>query len=52
MMDNPITKIGNYRDEVFKSLPKLLVLDNTYKDGEMYYSEDCKIIIIFYISRR
>jgi hypothetical protein len=41
-MDNPINKIPNYREEVFKALPKLIVLDNTYKDGEMYYSEDSK----------
>ncbi len=45
MMDNPISKIQNYREEVFKALPKLLVLDMTYKDGEMYYSEECRDFI-------
>ena len=43
LIDNPITKIPNYREEVFKALPKLLVLDMTYKSGEAYYSDDSKI---------
>jgi acidic leucine-rich nuclear phosphoprotein 32 family protein A/C/D len=36
----PVSKTENYRDEVFKVLPKLQVLDMTYKGGEAYFSED------------
>lgn len=39
MINCPITKIHNYRDEVFKLIPNLAVLDGTFKDGEPYESE-------------
>jgi Leucine-rich repeat (LRR) protein len=42
LSENPITKSANYRDEVFKTLPKLEVLDMQYKSGEAYESEDGK----------
>lgn len=45
LMDCPITKINNYREEVFKTLPKLKVLDMMYQDGELYESESNIILI-------
>ncbi len=39
LLECPITNIINYRDELFKLLPKLVVLDLTYKNGELYESE-------------
>jgi Leucine-rich repeat (LRR) protein len=43
LFECPITKIDNYRTEVYKILPNLIVLDMIDKDGELYES-DC----IFY----
>jgi acidic leucine-rich nuclear phosphoprotein 32 family protein A/C/D len=40
----PVTSSENYRDEVFKVLPKLQVLDMTYKGGEAYYSEEGRFL--------
>lgn len=39
-MDCPINEVQNYKEEVFKILPKLQVLDMQYKDGRFYESED------------
>jgi acidic leucine-rich nuclear phosphoprotein 32 family protein A/C/D len=39
LMDCPIVKKDNYREEIFKILPNLQVLDMTYQDGELYESE-------------
>jgi hypothetical protein len=40
LSENPVAKTANYREEVFKTLPKLEVLDMQYKSGEMYDSEE------------
>jgi acidic leucine-rich nuclear phosphoprotein 32 family protein A/C/D len=37
---NDITKVENYRDEVFKALPKLQVLDGFDRDGQQIESDD------------
>jgi acidic leucine-rich nuclear phosphoprotein 32 family protein A/C/D len=39
MSNNPITQNENYRDEVFKILPKLEVLDRQYKGGQPQISD-------------
>jgi hypothetical protein len=40
LVDCPINNVEKYREEVFKILPKLQVLDMQYKDGRFYESED------------
>ncbi len=38
LVDCPITEIKDYRELVFKTLPQIQVLDETFKNGEMYVS--------------
>ena len=34
--ESPITKLENYRENIFEILPKLTYLDNITKDGQVY----------------
>lgn len=38
--DNPVSKIPDYRNEIYKALPKLHVLDGHDKDNNSVYSEE------------
>ena len=38
--DNPVSKIEDYRNEIYKALPKLQVLDGHDKDNNSVYSEE------------
>ncbi len=40
MSDNPITKIENYREEVYKTLSKLDILDRFDRDGNEQLEEE------------
>jgi acidic leucine-rich nuclear phosphoprotein 32 family protein B len=39
LTDCPICKIKDYREQVFKILPNLKILDMRYQDGTLYESE-------------
>lgn len=49
LLNCPINNIENYRDEVFKALPNLKVLDMQFKTGSPYETEDDEGILYFII---